>query len=72
MIWTLHIKLLSGRWADKLWTATIALDASSTLEDLHLIIQKAVDFRLGHLTGRPGFPGRSFLAREGVRSETVR
>jgi len=28
--------------------------------------------RLGHLTGRPEFPGRPALAREGVRSETVR
>jgi hypothetical protein len=28
--------------------------------------------RLGHLTGRPGFPGPPCLAREGVRSETVR
>jgi hypothetical protein len=28
--------------------------------------------RLGHLTGRPGFPGLPCLARQGVRSETVR
>jgi hypothetical protein len=30
------------------------------------------DLRLGHLTGRPGFPGLLYLAREGVRSKTVR
>jgi hypothetical protein len=45
MIWTLQIKLLAGRWAEKDWAATIALDASSTLEDLHDIIQQAVGFR---------------------------
>jgi hypothetical protein len=33
MIWTLRIKLLSGRWAEKDWAATIACDASSTLEE---------------------------------------
>ena len=49
MIWTLQIKLLSGRWAEKDWSATIALDASSTLEDLHTIIQRAVDFDNDHL-----------------------
>ena len=30
------------------------------------------ELRLGHLTGRPGFPGLPCLAREGVRSKTVR
>jgi hypothetical protein len=49
MIWTLEIKLLSGRWAEKDWSATIALDSSSTLEDLHFIIQQAVDFDNDHL-----------------------
>lgn len=49
MIWTLVIKLLSGAWAEKEWSATIALDSSSTLEDLHLIIQQAVDFDDDHL-----------------------
>jgi hypothetical protein len=49
MIWTLQIKLVSGRWAEKDWAATIALDASSTLEDLHDIIQQAVDFDNDHL-----------------------
>jgi len=51
MIWTLQIKLLSGRWADKDWAATIALDAASTLEDLHHIIQQAVGFDNDHLYG---------------------
>jgi len=30
------------------------------------------NLRLGHLTGRPGFLGLLYLAREGVRSKTVR
>jgi hypothetical protein len=49
MIWTLEIKLLSGAWAEKDWSATIALNASSTLEDLHAIIQQAVAFDNDHL-----------------------
>jgi hypothetical protein len=51
MIWTLHIKLLSGLWAKTDWAATIALDASSTLEDLHFIIQEVVGFDNEHLYG---------------------
>lgn len=51
MIWTIQIKLLSGCFAENDWAATIALDASSTLEDLHDIIQQAVDFDDDHLYG---------------------
>jgi hypothetical protein len=51
MIWTLKIKLLSGRWVKMDWEATIALDASSTLADLHHIIQQAVGFDNDHLYG---------------------
>ena len=49
MIWTLKIKLLSGRWVEKDWEATIALDATSTLADLHPLIQQAVGFDNDHL-----------------------
>jgi len=49
MIWTLQIKLLSGRWAETDWEATIALDETSTLEALHRLIQQAVDFDNDHL-----------------------
>lgn len=65
MIWTLQIKLLSGRWADKPWAATIALDASSTLDDLHHIIQQAVDFDNDHLYGF--FVARTPWSRDRVR-----
>lgn len=65
MIWTLQIKLLSGRWADKEWTATIAVDASSTLEDLHYIIQQAVAFDNDHLYGF--FVARTPRSRDRVR-----
>jgi hypothetical protein len=51
MIWTLKIKLLSGRWVEKHWEATIVLDASSTLADLHPLIQQAVGFDNDHLYG---------------------
>jgi hypothetical protein len=65
MIWTLQIKLLAGRWANKPWAATIALDASSTLEDLHYIIQQAVDFDNDHLYGF--FVARTPRSRDRVR-----
>ena len=51
MIWTLKITLQSGLWVDAPWTATVAVDASSTLEDLHHIIQQAVNFDDDHLYG---------------------
>jgi len=65
MIWTLQIKLLSGRWASEPWAATIALDASSTLADLHYIIQQAVDFDDDHLYGF--FVARTAWSRDRVR-----
>jgi hypothetical protein len=65
MIWTLQIKLLSGRWAEKDWAATIALDAASTLEDLHHLIQQAVDFDDDHLYGF--FVARTPWSRDRVR-----
>jgi hypothetical protein len=49
MIWTLNIKLLMGHFAEADWDVTIALDAASTLEDLHDMIQQAVDFDNDHL-----------------------
>jgi hypothetical protein len=49
MIWTLSVKLVRGRYAEGPWQATIALDADSTLEDLHHVIQQAVDFDNDHL-----------------------
>ena len=65
MILTIQIKLLSGRWAEKEWAATIALDASSTLEDLHHIIQQAVDFDDDHLYGF--YVARTPWSRDRVR-----
>jgi len=65
MIWALQIKLLSGRGAKQDWTATIALDGSSTLEDLHHIIQQAVDFDDDHLYGF--FAARTPWSRDRVR-----
>jgi hypothetical protein len=65
MIWTLKIKLLSGRWVEKDWEATIALDASSTLADLHHIIQQAVGFDNDHLYGF--YVARTPWSRDRVR-----
>ena len=45
MIWTLEIKV----FASDDWKATIEIDSSSTLEDLHFIIQDAVEFDNDHL-----------------------
>ena len=46
MIWTLRTKLL--RYEDE-WSADIEIDSSSTLEELHYAIQKAVNFDNDHL-----------------------
>jgi Plasmid pRiA4b ORF-3-like protein len=46
MIWTLRIKLL--RCEDE-WSADIEIDPTSTLEQLHYAIQKAVNFDNDHL-----------------------
>ena len=46
MIWTLRTKLL--RCEDD-WSADIEIDATSTLEQLHYAIQKAVDFDNDHM-----------------------
>lgn len=48
MILTLTIKLAYGYYAQA-WKATLEIDESATLEDLHQAIQKAVDFDGGHL-----------------------
>ena len=44
MIWTFKIELFYGEWE-----ATIEIDATSTLEDLHFIMQEAVGFDNDHL-----------------------
>ena len=49
MIWILKIELLFGLYAKEECIRVIEIDASSTLEDLHLAIQEAVDFDNDHL-----------------------
>lgn len=49
MITTLTITLLRGRYCKDEWSANIELDESTILEDLHLAIQKAVEFDNDHL-----------------------
>lgn len=44
MIWTIKIELLFGIYADESWNASIELDSTSTLEDLHFIIQDTINF----------------------------
>jgi hypothetical protein len=44
MIWTLTIKLLPHWKAENEWKCELEIDSSKTLPDLHLAIQKAVDF----------------------------
>jgi len=48
MILTLTIKLAYG-YDEHAWMATLEIDESATLEDLHQAIQKAVDFDDDHL-----------------------
>ncbi|WP_374238946.1 hypothetical protein [Thiocapsa sp. N5-Cardenillas] len=61
----MHIKLVTGRWAEKDWGATVALDAASTLADVHGVIQQAVEFDNDHLYGF--FVARTPRSRDRVR-----
>jgi len=48
MIWILEIKLFhTGR--ENQWKVSVEIDSTSTLEDLHYLIQYAVDFDNDHL-----------------------
>lgn len=49
MIWTFEIKLLFGAYAEDGWHGIIEIDSTSTLETLHFVIQKAVEFNNDHL-----------------------
>lgn len=48
-IWTLKVKLVYGIHSQGPWEATIEIDSSATLEDLHLAIQRAVQFDDDHM-----------------------
>ncbi|MEQ1826417.1 MAG: hypothetical protein ABL921_10750 [Pirellula sp.] len=48
MITTLKITLVRGFYCDHDWSANIELDESSTLEELHVAIQMAIDFDDDH------------------------
>lgn len=49
MITTLKVTLLHGAYYRNEWSATIEIDESSTLEEWHYAIQKAVNFGSDHL-----------------------
>ena len=49
MIWTLKVTLVSGIYSTGECVRVIEIDSSATLEDLHLAIQRAVDFDDDHL-----------------------
>ena len=49
MIWTIRIELLFGMYAEDNWEGIVELDSTSTLEDLHYIIQSAVEFDDDHM-----------------------
>ncbi len=49
MIWTFKIKLAFGLYAEEECERIIEIDSSSTLEDLHLVIQDSVKFENDHL-----------------------
>jgi hypothetical protein len=48
-IWTLKVKLVFGLHAQGPWEATLEIDSSATLEDLHLAVQSAVEFDDDHM-----------------------
>lgn len=49
MIVNIQIDLLFGFYTEESWMGVIAIDESSTLEDLHYAIQNAVDFDNDHM-----------------------
>jgi hypothetical protein len=49
MILNIKIELIWGRFAKEDWTAIMEVDSSSTLEDLHHIIQQTVRFDNDHM-----------------------
>ena len=65
MIWTLSIKLIAGRWAIDDWSATVEVEASSTLADLHELILEAADFDDDHLY--EFYIARTHRSRERIR-----
>ena len=49
MIWTFKIELYTGEYGENGWGVTVEIDPASTLEELHLTIQDAVEFDNDHL-----------------------
>lgn len=49
MIWTIKIELIFGIYANEDWEVIVEVDSTSTLEDLHFIIQDAVEFDCDHM-----------------------
>ena len=49
MIWTLKVKLIFGLYAEESWEGTLEIDSTSTLDELHHVIQYAVGFDNDHL-----------------------
>ncbi len=49
MIWVIEIELLFGLHAENEWQVSIEIDSATTLEDLHYIIQQAVQFDNDHM-----------------------
>ena len=49
MIWTIKIQLLFGLYAEEKWESTVEVDSTSTLEDIHYVIQSAVEFDNDHM-----------------------
>ena len=65
MIWTLKVTLVSGIYSTGPCVRVIEIESSATLEDLHLVIQQAVDFDDDHLY--EFYYARTARSRERVR-----
>ena len=65
MIWTLKVTLVSGIYSTGQCVRVIEIESSATLEDLHLVIQQAVDFDDDHLY--EFYYARTARSRERVR-----
>jgi hypothetical protein len=49
MIWVLKVKLVGGMYATGEWEGVIEMDASASLQELHLAIQDALNFDNDHM-----------------------
>ena len=49
MIWTINFQLRFGLHAEEKWESTVEVESTSTLEDIHHVVQAAAEFDNDHM-----------------------